>query len=153
MTQDRELQELMDRKRADLAERMGALKSELGIVERELAAIDAYRRVASGQPAPIPATPQTARPAQSRSRGRRPEEGGIRDQVAKALSQFGMMGRSEILEKIGKAGDETAAIAVSNALVKLRSMGIIERDDATKKYRYLFADGSNSIPPGSSDQS
>ena len=47
------------------------------------------------------------------------------------------MGRAEILDKLGKQGDATAAVAVSNALVKLRSIGEIELDEASRKYRYV----------------
>lgn len=108
-----------------LAAKRTDIDKQLGDLDRELAAIDAYTSARGGK---VARKKGKAPGAPRRPRG--PREGGRRDQVLAAIKDGNGLGRGEILSKLGIVEKENkgAAQSVSNALSALKKAGTVKAE-------------------------
>jgi hypothetical protein len=116
--------------REALVKQQDELENEIELMDRELAAIDAYEAAKSGKPVKSGRAVATGR-TRTRlvSQGRR---GSKRDAILKLVQESDGLTRGEILEHMGLKGDKSGEMSVSNALTALTKSKHVSRRD--RKY-------------------
>jgi hypothetical protein len=113
--------------REALVKQQEELENEIGLVDRELAAVDAYEAAKSGKPTKSGRAVGTRR-TRTRlvSQARR---GSKRDEIIKLIQESDGLTRGEILEQMGLKGDKSGEMSVSNALTALTKSKQLTRRD------------------------
>src|SRR5215218_2946135 len=115
-----------DRRRAEreqVPSQRAELQRELDAINREFAAIEAYKPAKTGKNA-------RQAPAGRQPRARR---GSRREALLELIRQSDGLSRGEILERMGLKGDKSGETSVSNALTALTKSNQVHREDG--KYR------------------
>ena len=106
--------ERLKTKRAEVISRIKELEQELGGVDREMEAVNAYYAVKTGKRV---------------STGTRAPRGSRRKEILDFVKSSGGMKRAELLEVLGVKGDKSGEQSVSNALSALKKNGQLIVED------------------------
>ena len=112
--------------------RKNQLDRQLGEIESELAAIQAYEQ--AKKQSPVRSTRGSGRRTSAKTGGRAPR-GEKRRAVLELIQKSAGLTRSEILANLGVKGDKSAEQSVSNALTALKKQNLV----ASKDRKYVTA--------------
>ena len=119
--------------REALVKKQDELENEIALVDRELAAVDAYEAAKSGTPVKSRRAVRTGRTRTPLvSHGRR---GSKRDEIVKLIEESDGLSRGEILEQMGVKGNKAGEMSISNALTALTKSKRVSRRD----HKYVAA--------------
>lgn len=106
--------ERLKKKRSDMVDQIKSLEKELGGIDREMEAVNAYYAAKTGKRA---------------STGTRAPRGSRRKEILDLVKNGRGMNRAEILEALGVKGDKSGEQSVSNALSALKKGGELVVED------------------------
>ena len=126
MQQERER---LTREREDILNQQRGLEGKLAEINREFAAVDAYKSAKSGK-ATTTARQRAGGPRRQARRGSR------REALLEVIrSDASGLSRGEILERMGLKGDKSGEMSVSNALTALTKSNQVSRREG----KYVIA--------------